>query len=195
MIGLIRLDEDLGLVEVAATNAPDDLGEEFEGALFGGEIGESKAGIGLDNTDGSEVRKVKAASEGLSADEDVDVAIFNRFVETGEIFVFIIIAVETSNFGIREELGEFGFEKFGTEALMNDVSVLAAGAARGDFLLMTTEVTVEGVSISVEGHREITIRAEGLPAAFFAESERSGATAVVKNERLLMGVEIVFDIV
>ncbi len=54
MIRLIGLDDNRGGVEVTAADATDDLGEELERALFGGEIGEGEAGVGLDDADGGE---------------------------------------------------------------------------------------------------------------------------------------------
>lgn len=56
VIWLIGLDDNGGGVEVAAADATDDLSEELERALFGGEIGEGEAGIGLNDADGGEMR-------------------------------------------------------------------------------------------------------------------------------------------
>ena len=67
MVGLEGLDDDGSVGEVAATDAPDDLGQEVEGFFFGGEIGESKAGISADDANGGEVGEVEAFGEGLGA--------------------------------------------------------------------------------------------------------------------------------
>ncbi len=69
VIGLVGLEDDAGGGEVAAPDAADDLGEEFEGAFFGREVGQGQPGVGLDDANGGEVREVKAARKGLSADE------------------------------------------------------------------------------------------------------------------------------
>ena len=76
-VGLVGLNNDGGGVEVTAANATDDLGKEGEGFFFGGEVGEGEASVGLDDADRGEVGKVKAARDGLSADEDLDVAGFD----------------------------------------------------------------------------------------------------------------------
>ncbi len=50
------------------------------------------------------MRQIKAAGEGLGADEDVDFSRFDSTVEMGEAFVFLIVTVETSDFGSGEEV-------------------------------------------------------------------------------------------
>ncbi len=76
-VGLVGLNNDGGGVEMTATNTTDNLSEEGEGFFFGGEVGEGEAGVGLNDADRGEVGKVKAARDGLSADEDLDVAGFD----------------------------------------------------------------------------------------------------------------------
>ena len=58
VVGLVGLDDGFGGGEMTATDSPDDLGEELKSAFFGGKIGKREAGVGLDDTDGGEVRKV-----------------------------------------------------------------------------------------------------------------------------------------
>lgn len=53
VVWLISLDNDFGTVEMPPTDAADDLGEKLKSPLFGGEIGEGKASVGLDDADGS----------------------------------------------------------------------------------------------------------------------------------------------
>ena len=55
VVWLVGLDDDVGIL-VAAVGASDDLGEELEGALFGGKIWKGEAGVGLDDAEGGEVR-------------------------------------------------------------------------------------------------------------------------------------------
>lgn len=104
VIGLESLDDDFGFVEVSATDATDDLGEELESALFGGKIWQRKTAIGLDDADGGEMGKIEAASESLRADEKIDFAGFDIRIEAGEVFIFLIITVETGDVGFREEV-------------------------------------------------------------------------------------------
>lgn len=82
MVWLISLNKDFGGIEVTAADAADNLSEELKSMLLGGEIGETKATIGLDDADGGEERKIKAFCDGLSTDDDVDVAVFYLVVES-----------------------------------------------------------------------------------------------------------------
>ncbi len=128
MVGLVGLDNGGGRIEVAAADTTEDLGEELESALGSGKIGERKPGVGLDDADGSEMRQIEAASEGLGADEDVDVAVFDVVIEAGEGVGFFVVAVEAGDFGSGEEFFKFRFEEFGAEAFVDDTGFLAVGA-------------------------------------------------------------------
>lgn len=186
MVRLVGLDDDRGSVEVAATDAPDDLSEEFEGAFLGGEIGEGEAGVGLNDTYGGEAGKVEAAGESLGADEDVDGAIFDFVIERGEVFGLFVVAVETADGGVGEETREFGLKEFGAKTFVKDAGVVAGGAARWDFLGVAAEVATQGIIVGMESEGEITLGAEGLPAAVFADGERGGTAAVMENEGLVV---------
>jgi len=70
------------------------------------------------------------------------------------------------------------------------VTVWAGG---GDFFCVAAGVAEERVRVGVEGEGEETVGAEGLPAAFFAESERGGAAAVVIDEGLVAVLEVLLD--
>lgn len=149
VFGLESLDDDAGDVEMSAPDAADDLGEEFEGAFFGGEIGEGETGIGLDNADGGEVGKIEAAGESLGADEDLDFAGFDVVIEVGEVGAFFVVAVEAGDFGFGEDAGEFGLEKFSAEAFMDDAGFVTVRAAGGDFFGVAANVATESVSVGV----------------------------------------------
>ena len=190
---MIGLDDDAGGVKVAAADAADDLGEEFEGAFFGGEIGEGEAGVGLDDADGGELREVEAAGEGLGADEDLVSAGFDVGIERGEGFGFEIVAVKTGDFGLGKEAVELGFEELGTEAFVDEVGLVTLGAGAGNGGGVTAEVTDEGVGVGVEGEGEVAVGAEGLPTAVITEGERGGTAAVVKDEGLVVLVEVVLE--
>lgn len=141
MIRLIGLDDNRGGVEVAAADATDDLSEELERALFGGEIGEGEAGIGLNDADGGEMRQIEPAGEGLGADEDVNIAGFDIVVECGEVFGFLVVTVKTGDFSLWEEPRELGFEELGAKALVNYAGVVAFWAARRHLFRVAAEVT------------------------------------------------------
>ena len=192
-VGLVGLDEDGGGVEVAAADATDDLSEEFESFFFGGEVGEGKAGVGLDDADGGEVGEVEAAGDGLGADEDLDVAVFDFVVEGVEGVGFFVVGVEAGDFDFGEEFFKFGFEKFGAEAFVEDAGVVTFGAGSGDFFLMATGVTEEGVRVGVEGEGEEAVGTEGLPATVFADGYGGGTAAVVVDEGLVAVLEILVD--
>ncbi len=127
------------------------------------------------------MREVEPAGEGLSTNENIDFPVFDDIVEAGKVVVFIVITVKTSDFSFGKELFEFGFEKLGAKTFMDDAGMMTIRATRGDFLLVATDVTTEHVGIGVEDHGEEAVRAEGLPAAFFADGKRGGAAAIVKN--------------
>jgi len=191
VIGLIGLDNNRGGVEVAATDATDDLGEKLESAFFGGEIRESEAGIGLDDADGGEMGEIETAGEGLGADEDIDDAGFNVVVEGGEILGFLVIAVKPGDFGLWEESRELGFEKLGTKAFVNNAGVVTLWTACRDFFGVATEVTAQSIIIGVEGQGKVAIRAEGLPAAVLADGHRGRTTSIMKNKSLMFILNIV----
>lgn len=150
VIGLIGLDNNRGGVEVAATDATDDLGEKFKSALLGGKVRKGEAGIGLDNADGGEMGEIETTGEGLGADEDIDGAGFNVVVEGGEVFGFFVVAVKPGDFGLWEKPRELGFEKLGTKALVDNAGVVAFWAACRDFFGVATEVAAQSIIIGVE---------------------------------------------
>ena len=48
-------------------------------------------------------------------------------------------------------------------------------------------------SIGVKSKRQEAVGTEGLPATVFADCQRCGAAAVVKNEGLVVIFEVLFD--
>lgn len=191
VIGLVGLDDNRGGVEVAATDATDDLGEKLKSALFGGKVRESEAGIGLDDADGGEVGKIETTGEGLGADEDIDGAGFDVVVEGGEILGFLVIAVKPGDFGLWEEPRELGFEKLGAKALVDNAGVVTLWTACRDLFGVAAEVAAQSVIIGVEGQGKVAIRAEGLPTAVFTDGHRGRATSIMKNEGLMFILNIV----
>ena len=107
--GLVGLDKNGGGVEMPATDASDDLRDEFEGFFLGGEVGEGKTGVGLNDTDGSEVGKIETAGDGLSADDDSNVAVFNFVIESIKRVVLFVIGVKAGDGDFGEEFFKFGF--------------------------------------------------------------------------------------
>lgn len=138
------------------------------------------------------MRQIEAASEGLGADEDVDFAGFDGIVKIGEVIMFIIIAIEAGDFAIWVELFELGFEELGAEAFVNDAGMVTIRAGRGDFGLVIASMARESIRVGMEDERQETIRAESLPAAFFAKCHRGGTASIMKNESLMVSLDIVF---
>lgn len=126
---------------MAAADATDDLSEEFERALFGGEIGEGEAGVGLNDANGGEMGQIEPASKGLGANEDVNIAGFDIIIEGGEVFRFFIIPVKTGDSGLWEEPRKLGFEELGTKAFVNYAGMVAFWAARRHLFRVAAEVT------------------------------------------------------
>ena len=88
---------------MATTDATDDLSEKMKSAFGSGKIGQGKTGVGLHDGDGSEIGKIKTLSDGLGADEDVDIAIFDNVEIFGDGFGFFVVGIETGDFSGREE--------------------------------------------------------------------------------------------
>ena len=89
--------------------------------FFRGEIREAEAGVCLDDTNSGKKGEVKTFSNGLGADQDVEIAIFNLVVEEIERFGLFIIGVKTGDASTREEFFELGFEELGAKTFMDDV--------------------------------------------------------------------------
>lgn len=104
VFGLISLDKDMGVGVMTTADSPDDLSEKMEGAFGGGEVGEMKATVGLDDADSDEMREVQAFGESLSADEEVNFAGFDGGVKRGEIVGFSVVGIKTGDFGLRKEV-------------------------------------------------------------------------------------------
>lgn len=193
VVGLIGLNENFGVVEVTATDTTDDLGKELEGALFGGKIGETEAGIGLDDADGGEMGEVETTGEGLSADENLDFAGFYIIIRISELLGLFVVAIKTGNFGALEELFEFRFEEFGAETFVNNAGATTMGATGRDFFGVAADVTFEAVAVGVEDEGEMAVITEGLPTALFADGEGGGAAAIMKNQGLVAVLEVFGD--
>ena len=165
----------------------------MESFFFGGVIREGKAGIGLDDANRGEKGKIETASDGLGADNDVDFAGFYFVIERIKSFPLFIVSVKTSNSCSFEEFFEFSFKEFCAEAFMNNADRVAFWTGMRDFCIKTARVTEERKRVGVESEREETGWTEGLPAAFFADSERGGAATVVEDEGLAVIFEIFSD--
>ena len=79
MVWLISLNKDFSGIEVTAADAADNLSEELKSMLLGGEIGETKATIGLDDADGGEEREIEAFGDSLGANDNVVISGFYLF--------------------------------------------------------------------------------------------------------------------
>lgn len=191
--GLIGLNKDRGGVEMAAADATDDLSEKLKSFFFSAEIRKRKTGVGLDDANGGEMRKVETARNGLGADDNFNVAVFDFVIESVERVAFFVVGVEASDGNFGEELFEFSFEEFGAEAFMEDTGVVTIGARGRDFFLMPASVADERIRVGVESQRKETVGAEGLPAAVFADGHGGGTTAIVVDESLVAKVKVFFD--
>lgn len=125
MIWLVSLDDGFGGGEVAAADTPDNLGEELEGAFFGGKIGKGKTSISLDDADSGKIWKIESFGDGLGADNDLIFAAFDLRVEVVERFLLGIITIKASDLSVGEKFAELGFEELGAEAFVDDMRVVA----------------------------------------------------------------------
>ena len=104
MVGLKSLNIDISSIEMATADTADNLSEEVKSAFLGGEIGKRKTSIGLDNANSSKQGEIKAFSNGLSADDNVEIAIFD-VIKLGVKRVGLgIVGIKTSDFGRFEKL-------------------------------------------------------------------------------------------
>ncbi len=104
----------------------------------------------MDDADGSKMGEVETARDGLSADENFDVAVFDFVIESVERVTFFIVGVETSDASFWEEFFKLGFEEFSAEAFVEDAGVVAIRAGGGDFFLVAASVAEEGIRVGVE---------------------------------------------
>lgn len=128
MVWLVGLNKNLGGFLVTAPDAPDNLSQELKSVLFRGEIGEAEAGVGLDNAYGGKQRQIETFSDGLGANKDVEITVFNLVIKSIKSFGLLIISIETSNVGTGEEFLELGFEELSAETFMDDIGAFALGA-------------------------------------------------------------------
>lgn len=66
-------------------------------------------------------------------------------------------------------------------------------ARMGEFAAKSATVAKQLEIVGVESEGQKTMRTESLPAAFFADSEGGGATAVMEDQSLLVVFEITGD--
>lgn len=76
---LIGLDENIGGIKMATADSTDDLGNKVESPLLRGKVGEGKAGVSLNNTDGGEEREIEAFGDSLGANDNVVISGFYLF--------------------------------------------------------------------------------------------------------------------
>ena len=114
------LNNNRGGREMSASDASDDLGQEFEGFFFSGEVGKRETGVGLDDADRGEQGEVEPARDGLSTDKNVEGTGFNfgKFFVQG--FRFFVISVETGDMGGGKKFVQLGFKEFSSEAFMKN---------------------------------------------------------------------------
>ena len=80
VVWLIGLEEDVSVRYVATADSANDLSEEMKSALLSGIIRKRETGVGLDDGNGGEVGKVQTASDGLGADDEINLVILNDIV-------------------------------------------------------------------------------------------------------------------
>ncbi len=193
VIGLIGLDNDVGGVKMAPADAADDLREELKTTFFGSKIGQGESRVGLNHANGGKMRQVEPPRQSLGANENIDFAGLDGLIKLGETAGFFIITIKSGDFSLRKETDEFGFKQFSAKTFVHNAGMMTIWAARGDFGFVPTEVTSEFISIRVEIHGDVAIRAERLPTAIFANGHWRRTTTIMKNQSLMISLEIIFD--
>lgn len=77
---------------------------------------------------------------------------------------------------------------------MYDIGMIAIWTGSGNRGVMTAGVANELEIVVMQSEGKKTMRASGLPATMVTDGERGGATAVVKDEDLVMVFEVVLDV-
>lgn len=99
VFGLKSLDDYFGMIEMATANAADYLGEEFESTFFSRKVRQRKTGIGLDDADASEERKIESTSKSLGTNQKIDLAGFDFLIKVGKTVRVFVVTIKTSNLG------------------------------------------------------------------------------------------------
>jgi len=103
-VGAKSLNDDFGGIKMTTSDTTNDLVNKLKSALLGGEIWQRKASISLNNTNGSELRQIEAFGDGLSANNDIDGAIFYFGIECIEGIVFGVVGIKASDFSSFKKL-------------------------------------------------------------------------------------------
>lgn len=146
-------------------------------------------GVGLNNSEGGEARKIEAFGNHLSADNDVIIAAINFVVDFVEFKIVVGIHVKAGNFGLGEEAMKLALDEFSADTFVVDAGVFALRTGSRDGKIAATGMATHLECVGMEDEWQKTVGAEGLPTTFVADSHRGSAAAVVKEHGLGIALE------
>ncbi len=180
VVGLKTLDKNITVL-MATIGTTNNLSDQFISAFFGSIVGQAKSGIGLNNAERAESRKIKTFGNRLGADKKIIIASMNGCINLVKLLVRFSVGIETGDAGMREESTKLGFNEFGAEAFVMNSGIATIGAGGGDGIMTTASVAAHSVLVGMKNKREETIGTEGLPATMVADGEGRGAATVMEN--------------
>ena len=144
--------------------------------------------VGLNNAKCSEAGKIEALGNHLCPHDDVVIALVDFGINFIEFEVAIGIHIETSDFCFWKEATQFILDEFSAEALMVDAGIFTLGAGSWNRKVARTGMATHLKGVGVEYEGEEAVWAKCLPATTVANRHRCGATAIMKEHGLSMGL-------
>ena len=184
-VGREGLHDHLAL-QITATGAAGDLGDELERALAGAEVRDVQAEVGVEDADEGDIGEMKALGDHLGADEDVDlVRLEGSEGVTQRVFTAHRIRVDAGEFCFRENLCQDFLHFLRAVSLEENSGVTALGAFFRDDGLVAADMADEALVGPVVGERDGTVRALADMAAGGALQGAGESAAVEEQDGLL----------
>ena len=97
--------------------------------------------------------KIEAFGNHLGANNNVDVAGMYGIVNAAKLLVGRGVSIETSDAGLWEEFGKFGFKIFSAETFMMNVGIATIRTGGRDRVITSAGVTAHLEAVSVKHER------------------------------------------
>ena len=161
------------------------LSKQLEDALVGGVIGQGQASIGLDHPNGAQLRQVEPLGYHLRANDDIGCAIIEGLVLLLQA-ICAAVAIKANNVRLGPARCYLCLDELRPNPAVDDIGAMAGGAHRWHCGVVATDMTLQLVTVGVEGEGNKAAWALGCPAAVGAERYIGAATAVMKKQDLLI---------
>ena len=90
----------------------------------------------------------------MSADNDVNITVFDGFKILGERIGGSIVCIKASNASRFKEFFKFRFEKLGSETFMDKGAVMADRTSGRDWFMVATSVANQLIGVTMKSERE-----------------------------------------